>query len=60
MVFFIVLMLINSELHAYLDGGSGGMIVQVILGVLAVGGAYMKMYWEKIKSFFQRKHKKDD
>ena len=41
-----------SPLIAYLDPGTGSMIVQVIVG-LAVGALYaIKSYWYKILSFF--------
>ncbi|HEX9789864.1 MAG TPA: hypothetical protein VGA60_04315 [Kiloniellales bacterium] len=43
-----------TPLVAYLDPGTGSMIVQLLLG--GVAGALMigKLYWQKIKGFFGR------
>jgi len=45
----------TTDVYGYLDGGTGGMIVQLILGGLAVGGSFIKIYWNKIKSIFVKK-----
>ena len=42
----------TTDAYGYLDGGTGGMIVQLILGGLAVGGSFVKIYWNKIKFIF--------
>ena len=41
--------------QAYLDGGTGSMILQFFLGGLAVAGSFIKIYWFKIKFFFCKK-----
>ena len=38
--------------HAYLDPGTGSMILQVILGGIAGALVVGKLYWEKVKSLF--------
>jgi len=35
--------------QAYLDPGSGSLIIQSIIGALAAFGITMKLYWHKIK-----------
>ncbi len=40
---------------AYLDPGSGSLILQIIIGGIAAGFFAVKAYWLKIKSFFLRK-----
>lgn len=35
--------------HAYLDPGTGSMILQGILGAIAVAGAAVSVYWNKLK-----------
>lgn len=40
---------------AYLDPGTGSMMVQLLLGAVAGGLVAGKLYWMKIKQFFQRK-----
>jgi len=49
--------LIISNAHAYLDPGTGSIIIQgIIAGVLTITIA-VKTYWFKIKAFFQKKTK---
>lgn len=40
---------------AYLDPGSGSLIIQVLLAVALGGGYLVKVYWKKIKAFFSGK-----
>jgi hypothetical protein len=39
---------------AYLDPGTGSMIVQAIVGGIAVAGATVGVYWTKVKSLTSR------
>ena len=39
---------------AYLDPGSGSLILQVVIGAVAAGFFAFKSYWLKIKAFFAR------
>ncbi|MDP4603005.1 MAG: hypothetical protein NWQ82_05390 [Solirubrobacteraceae bacterium] len=46
-----------TSLHttlAYLDAGSGSMILQLLVGGFAAAGVAMKMYWKRIKGIFGR------
>lgn len=38
---------------AYLDAGSGSMILQMLVGGLAALGVTVKLYWGRIKSFLR-------
>ena len=38
---------------AYLDPGSGSIILQAILAALATAGATITFYWRKIKIYFK-------
>ena len=42
----------SSSAHAYLDPGSGSMLLQVILGGIAAVGVALKLGWHKIVIFF--------
>jgi hypothetical protein len=44
--------------QAYLDPGSGSMLLQVILGGIAAVGVALKLAWHKIVIFFGRGKKK--
>ena len=53
-VFLAVIFLVGSEsaAWAYLDPGSGSLILQIALGALVGFFATLKIYWNKIKAFF--------
>ena len=38
--------------HAYLDPGTGSIILQGLIAGIAAGLVVMKTYWHKIKTFF--------
>lgn len=40
--------------YAYLDPGTGSMILQILLGGFAGAAVILKLHWFKIKSFFVR------
>lgn len=44
-------LLIASPSHAYLDPGTGSIILQGLLATLAVGIGLMRHYWLQFKSF---------
>ena len=37
------------EAYAYLDPGSGSVVIQMLVGALAGVGIALKIYWQKIK-----------
>lgn len=43
--------------YAYLDPGTGSMVLQAIIGAIAVGGAAVSVYWNKFKSLFTSRKK---
>ena len=50
-----------SEAFAYIDPGTGSMILQSIIGALVGVGIVLKVYWTKIKyAILERKSKKDN
>ena len=52
---FLIIFPRNS--FAYLDPGTGSIILQALLGALAAIGASISIYWSKFKNFFKRKKK---
>ena len=40
------------QAHAYLDPGTGSMLLQILLGGLAGLGVIAKLYWYRIRTFF--------
>ncbi|MDC0358729.1 hypothetical protein OAO01_07935 [Oligoflexia bacterium] len=41
--------------YAYIDAGTGSMILQAILGGVAGLAVLLKLYWRRILAFFKRK-----
>lgn len=44
----------SVEAWAYLDPGTGSMVLQLLLGGTAGAIVVVKLYWQKVKSFFCR------
>ena len=47
----------SGELHAYLDPGSGSMVVQIVLGTIVGGLALVRLYWQRLMTFVSRRRK---
>ena len=48
---FIYLFFTFSSAHAYLDPGTGSIIVQALIGFLAAVAVALKLYWHKFLRF---------
>ena len=57
---FIFFILFNNKAFAYLDPGTGSIILQSILWAIAAVVAWGGIYWQKIKDFYKKKFKKKD
>ncbi|MDO8519414.1 MAG: hypothetical protein Q7T11_04560 [Deltaproteobacteria bacterium] len=53
-VLFFFLSFIPEAL-AYLDPGTGSMIIQIVIGSVLAISYTVKIYWKKLKSIFQKK-----
>ncbi len=53
-VVLVTAVLFPRAAYAYLDPGTGAMLLQVIVGGLAAAGMILSLYWRKIKSFLAR------
>lgn len=57
---FVALMT-PQHAHAYIDAGTGSLILQALLGGLVGFSAFLKLYWYQVKEFFGRfKGSKDE
>jgi flagellar biosynthesis protein FliR len=55
----VVYTLINPPLaHAYLDPGTGSVIVQAVVGGIVGVAAIAKLYWTRIKQFIRREKRR--
>ena len=55
----VLLMLIFTDAVAYLDPGTGSMLLQVILGGIAAVGVAIKLYWHRLRAAFGMAKKPD-
>ncbi len=58
----VLLLLYVTDSKAYLDPGTGSMLLQVILGGVAAVGVAIKLYWHKLRVVFgmARKEESED
>ena len=47
----------SNPAHAYLDPGTGSMILQLLLGGVAGALVVGKLYWQQVKDFFHKESK---
>ena len=54
---FVFVILFSNNAFAYLDPGTGSIILQAILGAIAAGATWCSIYWQK-KIFFSKTKKR--
>ena len=59
---FLIFGLISytSPAYAYLDPGTGSMLVQGLIGGVAVVMSFLSIYWQKVKAFFVKQEPDTD
>ena len=59
---FLIFGLISytSPAYAYLDPGTGSMLVQGLIGGVAVVMSFLSLYWQKVKAFFSKEEADTD
>jgi hypothetical protein len=62
MKFLLPLFVLSSPsiAHAYLDPGTGSLLLQSLIGAIAAGFGVASLYWGKVKAFFGRKNSKKE
>ena len=55
-----ILLTFQPSAHAYLDPGSGSMMLQVLLGGFAAVGVAARLYWHRVTAIFRRKDVEPD
>ena len=48
-----------SESFAYIDPGTGSILIQGIIGAIAAIGVTLKLYWHRIVALFRRESTED-
>ncbi len=54
------LLLLGSDAYAYLDPGTGSMLLQGLIAGVAAGLVIIKLYWYKVKAFLFRRSNKPE
>lgn len=62
-IILVISLLTPKQAYAYIDPGTGGMIIQGIIGLLAGALVFVGIFWKRvtlfIKSIFKRSNKAD-
>ena len=59
---FLIFGLISytSPVYAYLDPGTGSILLQGLIGGIASAIAFLSIYWQKVKAFFGKEEEEAD
>ena len=59
---FLIFSLIayTSPAYAYLDPGTGSVLLQGLIGGIAAVMAFLSIYWQKVKAFFSKNESDTD
>ncbi len=61
LVLALAIMLISAPAFAYIDPGTGSMVIQGLIAIVIGASVAIKMFWHRIKSIFTGKPlEKDD
>jgi len=60
MIVFLFWLLLTDPVYAYLDPGSGSMLLQLLLGGLAGLAIVLKLYWHRFLALFGIEKKKEE
>ena len=52
--------LLPMPAYAYLDPGTGGMLLQLLVGAIAGSLVFLRLKWTQVKGFFSRKQRTPD
>jgi len=55
LISFLIFFGVSGTSHAYLDPGTGSVILQFLIAALAAGAAGVTIFWRKVKDFFLRR-----
>jgi hypothetical protein len=54
LIFSLIIVLKSSKSYAYIDPGTGSIILQAILAAIAGAIGYLTFFWQKTKAFFKK------
>ena len=54
LILLLYFLFIYNHAYAYIDPGTGSILLQALLGLVAAVGAYITLYWRKFKNFIKK------
>ena len=61
LIYLLITLLFSTEsAYAYLDPGTGSMLLQGLIAAIAAGLVVIKLYWYKVKMFLFGRGQKDN
>ena len=54
-----LLLLLTNPVYAYLDPGTGSMLLQAMLAALAAVAVVFRIFWNRIRGLFRSRKKKE-
>ena len=57
-IIFLSFFILTTNAHAYLDPGTGSIILQAIIGAFAAFFTSIYIFWNKVKNFYKKIFKK--
>jgi hypothetical protein len=56
--FLMTTIMLSTTAHAYLDPAATSYIIQIVAGVVIACGAFVGIFWKKIRLFFRNRKMK--
>jgi hypothetical protein len=56
--FLLTTIMLSTTAHAYLDPAATSYIIQIVAGVVIACGAFVGIFWKKIRLFFRNRKMK--
>ena len=53
-IIFLSFFILTTNAHAYLDPGTGSIILQAIVGAFAAFFTSIYIFWNKVKNFYKK------
>ena len=55
-----IVIILSNPAYAYLDPGTGSMLIQAVIAIITVSSVFLGMFWGRVKTFvntiFGKKH----
>jgi len=49
-----IVMVLSHPAYAYLDPGTGSMLIQAVIAIFVASSVFLSMFWKRVKAFLNR------